>query len=88
MGPIIDVTAVRVVSDHVLEVSFETGEVKVVDVEPLMAGPVFDDLRRDYELFEEVRVDPEAGTVVWPNGADLSPRTLYNHGRESASRAR
>jgi hypothetical protein len=82
MESIIDVTDVGIVSGYLLEVSFETGEVKVVDVENLMVGPVFDDLRQDYELFGQLGVDPEAGTVVWPNGADLSPVTLYERGRE------
>lgn len=36
----------------------------------------------DYALFKRLRVDPEAGTIVWPNGADVSPRTLYRQSRD------
>ena len=32
---------------------------------------------RDPAYFARVRVDPELGTVVWPNGADLDPIVLY-----------
>lgn len=32
---------------------------------------------RDLSYFAQVRVDPEAGTIVWPNGADLDPLVLY-----------
>lgn len=49
----------------------------VVDLESLLEGPVFEPLRRDREQFAAVRVDPELGTVVWPNGADLCPDVLY-----------
>lgn len=28
-------------------------------------------------MFRGVTVDPEAGTLVWPNGADLDPDVLY-----------
>ena len=44
------------------------------DVEPLMAGPVFEPLRASPSLFAQVHV--EGGTVVWPNGADLCPDVL------------
>ncbi|WP_242647915.1 DUF2442 domain-containing protein [Candidatus Desulforudis audaxviator] len=32
---------------------------------------------KDPAFFRQVKVDPGAGTVVWPNGADLDPDVLY-----------
>lgn len=81
MEPIHDVTAVRVLSRYVVELAFETGEVRCVDLEPFLDGPVFAPLEQDYALFRQVAADPEAGTIVWPNGADISPRTLYDRSR-------
>jgi hypothetical protein len=82
MGQVIDVTAARVLVRYVVELTFETGETRVIDLEPLLQGPVFQPLVDDYALFKQLRVDPEAGTVVWPNGADISPRTLYRRSRD------
>ena len=31
----------------------------------------------DPAFFAQVRVAPEAGTVVWPNGVDMAPEPLY-----------
>ncbi|MFI4992098.1 MAG: DUF2442 domain-containing protein [Solirubrobacterales bacterium] len=31
----------------------------------------------DQAFFAQVRVDPEIGTVVWPNGVDMATETLY-----------
>ena len=81
MDPINDVVAVRVLSRSVVELTFETGDLRVLDVEPLSTGEVFEPLAADYELFMQVRVDPEAGTIVWPNGADISSRTLHARSR-------
>ena len=33
---------------------------------------------RDQELFEQVQIDPEVHTLVWPNGADFDPATLHD----------
>lgn len=82
MDQVIDVTAARVLARYVVELTFETGETKVIDLEPLLRGPVFQPLVDDYALFKRLRVDPEAGTIVWPNGADVSPRTLYRRSRD------
>jgi hypothetical protein len=38
---------------------------------------MFQPLRvRDY--FQQVRVNPELHTIVWPNGADFAPEFLYD----------
>lgn len=87
MEPIVDVTDVRVLARYVVELTFETGEVRVLDLEPLLEGPVFEPLVRDYSLFQQMTADPEAGTIVWPNGADISPRTLYLNSRDAVPEA-
>ena len=51
--------------------------VKVIDLEPCLWGEMFAPLTDDYDLFRRVTVDPDGGTICWPNGADLSPRMLY-----------
>ena len=38
---------------------------------------MFEPLRADPELFRQVRVDEELGTIVWPNGADMDPDVLH-----------
>jgi hypothetical protein len=45
-----------------------------------MRGPVFAQARTPTG-FQQVRVDAETGTVVWPGGADLAPDTLYERAR-------
>lgn len=80
-GPVVPVTAVRVLARYVLELTFGTGEIRVLDVEPDLWGPAFELLRADYSIFCSVRVDPDAATIVWPNGADLSPRYLYEESK-------
>jgi Protein of unknown function (DUF2442) len=78
-----DITAVEVIEDHVVQLRFEDGSQRTVDLEPYLRGPVFERIRTDPEFFASVRVDRDAGTIVWPNGADLAPDTLYT-GRASA----
>jgi len=74
---IIDVIEARILARHIVELHFEDGERRVIDLEPYLVGPIFQALVADYELLRAMRVDPDAGTIVWPNGADISPRTLY-----------
>ena len=73
---LLDVVAVRHVRDYVVWLRFEDGTEGEVDLRTSLRGPVFEPLQ-DVEYFKQVRVDPELGTIVWPNGADIAPETLY-----------
>lgn len=50
---------------------------------PELEGPVGPMLAplKDPDYFNQVRVDPELETVVWPNGFDMDPDRLI-HGDE------
>jgi Protein of unknown function (DUF2442) len=48
-----------------------------IDLERELWGPVFVPLR-DVAEFAKLRVEPDLGTIVWPNGADLAPEFLYD----------
>ncbi len=76
-----DVTDVRVLGRYVLERTVSTGERRILDVEEHLWGPVFEPLKADYGQFCQVFVDPEAGTISWPTGADLSPTLLYEQSK-------
>ena len=74
----------RVGDDHHVRVSFEDGLTAEVDLSYLLDyGGVFEPLR-DIGYFRRLRADPEAGTIVWPNEADVAPETLYERARLSA----
>lgn len=77
LSPIVDVTGVRVLARYVVELTFADGAVRVIDLERYLSGEIYEAVRADYDVFRQVSVDPDAGTIVWPNGADISPRTLY-----------
>jgi hypothetical protein len=64
-------------SSYTLRVRFEDGTEEVIDFEPILAGELFGPLR-DPEIFQQVRIDTEAHTFVWPNGADFDPATLHD----------
>lgn len=61
---------------YVVRVVFADGQVRDVDVEPLLEGPVFQPLR-DPAMFRRVEVDDFGDTIVWPTGADLDPEVMY-----------
>jgi len=47
-----------------------------------MFGPLL-----DLKVFNEVRIDRELGTIVWPNGADMDPGVLYDWPQYAAAMA-
>jgi hypothetical protein len=79
---LVDITGVEVVADHTLRLMFADGTVGDVDFEGHDWRGVLEPLR-DPAFFAEVRVDPESGTVAWPNGIDLAPEPLYEEARRN-----
>jgi hypothetical protein len=75
--PLHDVTDVEILGHYRLRLTFSDGLVGDVDLSDLRDwGGVFTPLR-DPGAFAQVRVDPETGTITWPDGADLAPEVLY-----------
>ena len=76
-----DVIEVECTGDCRLLLTFEGAERWEIDIAalPAMDG-VFEPLN-DPSYFHQVHVDPEAGTIVWPNGADFCPDVLYERSR-------
>lgn len=60
--------------DFRLLVAFSDGSVNTIDFAGWLRGPVFEPLR-DPQYFQKFFID--GGTVMWPNGADIAPETLY-----------
>jgi len=73
---IIHVTNVKVVGAHSLDLTFDNGVRKRVNLRPELYGPVFEPLR-DSSYFAKAYVDSDSRTVSWPNGADFAPDFLY-----------
>src|SRR5437870_2799135 len=72
---LVRVTEVNVLDGYRLRLAFSDGAVGEIDLAEELWGEVFEPLREE-ALFRQARVDPELGTVVWPNGADLDPESL------------
>ena len=71
------VISVEALRDFVVRLEFDDGSRREVDLERFLWGPVFERIRADADFFRQVRVDDEAGTIVWPNGADIDPVVLH-----------
>jgi len=73
--PLVHITGVAVLGDHVLRLLFEDGTVGDVSFQDRDWRGVFEPLR-DPERFARVAV--EHGTIVWPEDQlDMAPEPLY-----------
>jgi hypothetical protein len=79
-----DVTGVEVIGEYRLRLAFDDGIVGEVDFTERDWRGVFEPLR-DPDYFARVTVDPEAGTITWPNGVDMAPEPLYAEARQNLS---
>lgn len=73
---IIHVTRVQVVGPFSLELEFDNGARKRVNLRRELYGPIFEPLR-DPAYFARAYLDRDSRTVTWPNRADFAPDFLY-----------
>jgi hypothetical protein len=71
------VQAFELVGPYTIRMAFDDYTEQVVDFRPVLAGELYGPLK-DPAVFNLARLDPEAGTLVWPNGADFDPATLHD----------
>ena len=75
--PVIKVSGIRPMENHLLWIRFNTGEAKVFDLKPLLDTPAFAPLK-DESLFRGVYID--YGVAVWMDGdIDIAPEYLYQN---------
>src|ERR1700677_5133095 len=74
---IIKVTGFEIIGEWTLRVHFDDGTSQVIDFLPALGGELFAPLRQK-KFFEQVSLDLEWHTLVWPNGADFDPETLHD----------
>jgi hypothetical protein len=67
---------VQYVSGYKLRLKFEDGAEREVDLSQHLDGEIFEPLK-NVSNFRNVRLNSEIDTIVWENGADMSPDFLY-----------
>ena len=84
---LIKITNVEIVAPYTLHLVFDDGEERTINFESALDGYYYEPLR-DVTFFNQVRLDPEIHTLVWPNDADFDPATLYewDQGDDSVSK--
>jgi len=80
------VSAIKHRREFTLRIEFSDGSVRDVDLSDELNGEMFEPLR-DPAVFCQVSINPETGTIEWPNGADLAPEFLHEKGVEVAQMA-
>jgi len=73
------------IHDYVVRPTYADGLTADVDLAyAVELGQVFEDLRKP-EYFRRLRASRTTNTVIWPNGADIAPESLYELARQAAA---
>jgi Protein of unknown function (DUF2442). len=71
------VTSFQKIGPFTLRVQFDDNTSQTIDFRPVLKGELYGPLQEP-TVFDQVRIDPEVHTLVWPNGADFDPAILHN----------
>ena len=75
--PIHRVRSFTIEAPYTLRIHFDDGTAQTINFEPALAGELYRPLK-DLVVFNQVQVDSEVHTLIWPNGADFDPATLHD----------
>jgi hypothetical protein len=77
----VHVTDVIYLKDYQLRIEFNDKKIKDIDLINELYGEIFEPLK-DIDFFKKVYLNPDTGTIEWPNGADFAPEFLYEIGQQ------
>ncbi len=80
------VKEVKYLREYELELTFEDDSVRLVDLRSHLEGEMFEPLKQ-MSNFRSVYLNADLDTIVWANGADMSPDFLYEIGVPLATSA-
>jgi hypothetical protein len=72
----------KYIADYKIQVRFNNGEQKIIDLKDQLWGEVFEPLKNK-DFFKKFSLNPF--TIEWPNGADFAPEFLYQIGQSHAA---
>ena len=70
---------VKYLSEYKLLLTFGDGSLRQVDLAPHLDREVFEPMK-ELNNFKSVHLNSDLDTIVWNNGADMSPDFLYEIG--------
>ncbi len=73
----------KYLNNYKIQLTFNTGEVKAVDLYNTLNKPIFEPLKK-ISFFKNFKMDPF--TIEWENGADFSPDYLYRLATEQENK--
>lgn len=75
------VKKIQKIDGYKITLMFDDKRTKTVNLEGYLDKGIFLTLK-DLDYFNKVKLNKEAGTIVWPNEADFCPDVLYKIGKE------
>ena len=75
--PIYHITEFEIVAPYTLRIKFDDNTEQTINFQPVLYGEIYSPLQ-DLAVFNQVRLDRELQTLVWPNDADFDPADLHD----------